>query len=166
MSVSLKIKSEKEEQREEIVVFGKSEELNFYANETNSFFASELLCMQNFGDSSKDEDGKLAYNGSMFDHSCHDFGVMNNVSIESTVVGFGLDAKIIEEYKVIFFKEEPSGLHQLREIEHQSDLVIDHTLSLEGEIILEFVEFIYFKNQEANEVKHKKFGMTRLVFDP
>ncbi|KAI5676267.1 hypothetical protein M9H77_07217 [Catharanthus roseus] len=36
-------------------------------------------------------------------------------------------------------------------------LSIDHTLSLEEETKMEFVEFIYFKNQEANEVNHKKF---------
>ncbi|KAI5672792.1 hypothetical protein M9H77_13156 [Catharanthus roseus] len=29
--------------------------------------------------------------GSMFDPFCHDLGVMNNASIESIVVGFGLD---------------------------------------------------------------------------
>ncbi|KAI5652891.1 hypothetical protein M9H77_30078 [Catharanthus roseus] len=47
-----KHESEKEEQREkEIVVLEKSEEVNFYANKTNSFFASEFLCVQNFEDS-------------------------------------------------------------------------------------------------------------------
>ncbi|KAI5683016.1 hypothetical protein M9H77_04244 [Catharanthus roseus] len=57
-----KQENEKEEQREkEIVVFEKNEELDFYANETNSFFASEFLCVQDFEDSSKDEGGKLAY---------------------------------------------------------------------------------------------------------
>ncbi|KAI5677096.1 hypothetical protein M9H77_08046 [Catharanthus roseus] len=55
--------NEKEEQREkEIVVLEESEEVNFYANGTNSFFTSESLCAQNFEDSSKDEGGKLAYN--------------------------------------------------------------------------------------------------------
>ncbi|KAI5681709.1 hypothetical protein M9H77_02937 [Catharanthus roseus] len=38
-----------------------SEEVNFYVNETNSFFVSEFLCVQNFEDSSKDEGGKLSY---------------------------------------------------------------------------------------------------------
>ncbi|KAI5673892.1 hypothetical protein M9H77_14256 [Catharanthus roseus] len=58
----VKQESEKEEQRErKIVVLEKSEEVNFYANETNSFFASESLCVHNFEDSSKDKDGKLAY---------------------------------------------------------------------------------------------------------
>ncbi|KAI5667702.1 hypothetical protein M9H77_17555 [Catharanthus roseus] len=33
----------------------------------------------------------MLHSGSMFDLSCHDFGVMNNASIESIVVGFGLD---------------------------------------------------------------------------
>ncbi|KAI5663858.1 hypothetical protein M9H77_23181 [Catharanthus roseus] len=63
MSASLKKQeSEKEEQREkEIVVFEKSEEVNFYANETKSFFATESLCVQNFEDSGKDEDEQLAY---------------------------------------------------------------------------------------------------------
>ncbi|KAI5664036.1 hypothetical protein M9H77_23359 [Catharanthus roseus] len=52
----------KEEKREkEIVVLEKSEEVNFFANETNYFFASESLCVQNFEDSSKDEGRKLAY---------------------------------------------------------------------------------------------------------
>ncbi|KAI5664038.1 hypothetical protein M9H77_23361 [Catharanthus roseus] len=36
----------------------------------------------------------LLHNGSMFDLSLHDFGVMNNASIESIVVGFGLDAAL------------------------------------------------------------------------
>ncbi|KAI5652995.1 hypothetical protein M9H77_30182 [Catharanthus roseus] len=54
--------SEEEEQREEeIVVLEKSEELNFYANETNSSFASESFGVLNFEDSSKDKGGKLAY---------------------------------------------------------------------------------------------------------
>ncbi|KAI5653451.1 hypothetical protein M9H77_30638 [Catharanthus roseus] len=44
-----------------IVVLDKSEEVNFYANRTNTFFARESLCVQNFEDSSKEEDGKLAY---------------------------------------------------------------------------------------------------------
>ncbi|KAI5676715.1 hypothetical protein M9H77_07665 [Catharanthus roseus] len=57
-----KQESEKEEQREkEIVVFDKSLEVNFYANGTNFFFASESLCVQNLEDSSKNERGKLAY---------------------------------------------------------------------------------------------------------
>ncbi|KAI5672256.1 hypothetical protein M9H77_12620 [Catharanthus roseus] len=57
-----KQESEKEELREkEIVAFEKCEKVNFYTNETNSFFASELLCVQNFEDSGKDEGGKLAY---------------------------------------------------------------------------------------------------------
>ncbi|KAI5663397.1 hypothetical protein M9H77_22720 [Catharanthus roseus] len=52
-----KQESETEEQRgKEIVVLEKSEEVNFYANLTNSSFASELLCVKNFGDSSKDEE--------------------------------------------------------------------------------------------------------------
>ncbi|KAI5657960.1 hypothetical protein M9H77_26753 [Catharanthus roseus] len=34
----------------------------------------------------------LLHNGSIFDPSCHDFGVMNNASIESIVVSFGFDA--------------------------------------------------------------------------
>ncbi|KAI5672404.1 hypothetical protein M9H77_12768 [Catharanthus roseus] len=38
-----------------IVVLEMSEEMNFYANDTNSFFASDSLCVQNFEDSSKDE---------------------------------------------------------------------------------------------------------------
>ncbi|KAI5676246.1 hypothetical protein M9H77_07196 [Catharanthus roseus] len=42
-------------------MFEKSEEVNFYANDTNFFFASESLRMQNFEDLSKDEDGKLAF---------------------------------------------------------------------------------------------------------
>ncbi|KAI5676873.1 hypothetical protein M9H77_07823 [Catharanthus roseus] len=57
-----KQESEKEEQREkEIVILEKSKEVNFYANETNPFFASESLCVQNFEDPSKGEDGKLTY---------------------------------------------------------------------------------------------------------
>ncbi|KAI5663029.1 hypothetical protein M9H77_22352 [Catharanthus roseus] len=62
MSASLKKNRVKKKSKEkEIVVFEKSEELNFYANETNSFFAIESLYVQNFEDPSKDEDGKLAY---------------------------------------------------------------------------------------------------------
>ncbi|KAI5653126.1 hypothetical protein M9H77_30313 [Catharanthus roseus] len=57
-----KQESEKEEQREkEIVVLEKSEKVNIYANETNSFLTSESLYVQNFEDPSKDEDEKLAY---------------------------------------------------------------------------------------------------------
>ncbi|KAI5664554.1 hypothetical protein M9H77_23877 [Catharanthus roseus] len=57
-----KHESEKEEQRgEEIVLLENSEEVNFYANETNSFLTSESLWVQNFEDSSKDEYGKIAY---------------------------------------------------------------------------------------------------------
>ncbi|KAI5682070.1 hypothetical protein M9H77_03298 [Catharanthus roseus] len=49
-----KLESVKQEQREkEIVVLEKREEVNFYANETNSFFTSESLYVQNFEDSSK-----------------------------------------------------------------------------------------------------------------
>ncbi|KAI5667325.1 hypothetical protein M9H77_17178 [Catharanthus roseus] len=49
-----KQESEKEENREkEIVVLEKSEEVNFYANEANSFFASKSLCVQNFEDSER-----------------------------------------------------------------------------------------------------------------
>ncbi|KAI5652359.1 hypothetical protein M9H77_29546 [Catharanthus roseus] len=55
--------SEKEEQRiKEIVVLEESKEVNLYANGTNSFFASESLCVRNFEDSRKNEGGKLAYN--------------------------------------------------------------------------------------------------------
>ncbi|KAI5682213.1 hypothetical protein M9H77_03441 [Catharanthus roseus] len=44
-----KQESAKEEQREkEIVILEKNEEVNVYANDTNSFFASESLCVQNF----------------------------------------------------------------------------------------------------------------------
>ncbi|KAI5675997.1 hypothetical protein M9H77_06947 [Catharanthus roseus] len=54
--------NENEDQKEkEIVVFEKNEELNFYANKTDSFFASKFLCVQKFEDPSKDEGGKLAY---------------------------------------------------------------------------------------------------------
>ncbi|KAI5658531.1 hypothetical protein M9H77_27324 [Catharanthus roseus] len=35
------------------------------------------------------------HSGSMFNPSCHDFGVMNNASIESIVVGFGLDGHVL-----------------------------------------------------------------------
>ncbi|KAI5658054.1 hypothetical protein M9H77_26847 [Catharanthus roseus] len=57
-----KQESEKEEQREKrIVVLEKSEEVNFYADETNSSFANEFLCVKNIENSSKDEGGKLAY---------------------------------------------------------------------------------------------------------
>ncbi|KAI5667602.1 hypothetical protein M9H77_17455 [Catharanthus roseus] len=57
-----KQESENNEQREKkIAVLEKSEELNFNANETNSFFASESLCVQNYEDSRKDEGVKLAY---------------------------------------------------------------------------------------------------------
>ncbi|KAI5667072.1 hypothetical protein M9H77_16925 [Catharanthus roseus] len=62
MSVSLKNQRVKRSaKRKEIVVLEESEEVNFYANDTNVFFASEFLCVQNFEDSSKDEGGKLAY---------------------------------------------------------------------------------------------------------
>ncbi|KAI5663224.1 hypothetical protein M9H77_22547 [Catharanthus roseus] len=63
MSASLKNKrvKKKSKEKKEIVVLEKSEEVNFYANETNFFFASESLCVQNFEDSSKNEGGKLAY---------------------------------------------------------------------------------------------------------
>ncbi|KAI5666449.1 hypothetical protein M9H77_16302 [Catharanthus roseus] len=173
-----KQESEKEEQREkEIVVFEMSEEVNFYANGTSSFFASELLCVQNFGDSSKGAETKegawgkslklileelsislslipsfifyevsfmklkfflesylshgsiygdlcaisfggglflvvpyvskclsshafledsLLHSGSMFHSSCYDFEVMNNGSIESIVVCFGLDGALFD----------------------------------------------------------------------
>ncbi|KAI5653972.1 hypothetical protein M9H77_31159 [Catharanthus roseus] len=42
-------------------VLEKSEEVNFYANVTNSFFANEFLCVQTFEDSSKDEGEKFVY---------------------------------------------------------------------------------------------------------
>ncbi|KAI5649941.1 hypothetical protein M9H77_35946 [Catharanthus roseus] len=38
----------------------------------------------------------LLHSSSMFDLSCHDFGVMNNASIESIVVGFGLDGALYD----------------------------------------------------------------------
>ncbi|KAI5683708.1 hypothetical protein M9H77_04936 [Catharanthus roseus] len=45
------LQSGKEEHREkEIVVFEKSEEVNFYANDANSLFATNSLCVQNFED--------------------------------------------------------------------------------------------------------------------
>ncbi|KAI5676478.1 hypothetical protein M9H77_07428 [Catharanthus roseus] len=45
-----------------ISIFSKESDTNSsFDNDTNSFFASESLCVQNFEDSSKDEDGKLAY---------------------------------------------------------------------------------------------------------
>ncbi|KAI5664097.1 hypothetical protein M9H77_23420 [Catharanthus roseus] len=57
-----KQENEKEEQREkEIVVVEKIKEVNFYANDTNSFSASKSLCVQNSEDPSKDKDGKLSY---------------------------------------------------------------------------------------------------------
>ncbi|KAI5664404.1 hypothetical protein M9H77_23727 [Catharanthus roseus] len=38
----------------------------------------------------------LLFSGSMFDPSCHDFGVMYNASIEYIVVGFGLDGALFD----------------------------------------------------------------------
>ncbi|KAI5672271.1 hypothetical protein M9H77_12635 [Catharanthus roseus] len=38
----------------------------------------------------------LLYSGSMSDPCCHDFGVMNNTSIESIVVGVGLDGALFD----------------------------------------------------------------------
>ncbi|KAI5677980.1 hypothetical protein M9H77_08930 [Catharanthus roseus] len=38
----------------------------------------------------------LFHSGSMFDPSCHDFGVMNNASIESIVIGFGLNGALFD----------------------------------------------------------------------
>ncbi|KAI5663386.1 hypothetical protein M9H77_22709 [Catharanthus roseus] len=38
----------------------------------------------------------LLHCGSMFDPSCYDFGVMNNASVESIVVGFGLDGALFD----------------------------------------------------------------------
>ncbi|KAI5664047.1 hypothetical protein M9H77_23370 [Catharanthus roseus] len=38
----------------------------------------------------------LLHSSSMFDLSCHDFGVMNNASIESIVIGFGLDGALYD----------------------------------------------------------------------
>ncbi|KAI5683023.1 hypothetical protein M9H77_04251 [Catharanthus roseus] len=63
MSASLKNKRVKRKSKweNEIVVLEKSEKVNFYVNKTNSFFASESLCVQNFEESSKDEEGKLTY---------------------------------------------------------------------------------------------------------
>ncbi|KAI5663995.1 hypothetical protein M9H77_23318 [Catharanthus roseus] len=40
---------------------GQGQGSEFYANGTNSFFATEFFCVHNFEDSSKDNDGKLAY---------------------------------------------------------------------------------------------------------
>ncbi|KAI5664138.1 hypothetical protein M9H77_23461 [Catharanthus roseus] len=51
----------KSKEKKEIVVLEKSDEVNFYANETNSSFASECLCVHNFEDSRKNGGGKLAY---------------------------------------------------------------------------------------------------------
>ncbi|KAI5673659.1 hypothetical protein M9H77_14023 [Catharanthus roseus] len=43
---------------------------------------------------------------------------------------------------------------------------LNHVLSLEGKINMEFVGVIHFENHEVNEVNHKEFGMIRVVFDP
>ncbi|KAI5672524.1 hypothetical protein M9H77_12888 [Catharanthus roseus] len=74
--------SEKEEQREkEIVILENSEE--------------ELKTKEGTWRKSLATFLKI-YHGSMFDLSCHDFGVMNNASIESIAVGFGLDGALFD----------------------------------------------------------------------
>ncbi|KAI5664098.1 hypothetical protein M9H77_23421 [Catharanthus roseus] len=54
------------------------------------FYASTCLSSYAFLEDS------LLHSGSMFELSCHDFRVMNNVSIESTVVRFGLDDALFD----------------------------------------------------------------------
>ncbi|KAI5677804.1 hypothetical protein M9H77_08754 [Catharanthus roseus] len=188
-----KQESEKEEQRDkEIVIFEKSEEVNFYANKTNSFFASEFLCVQNFEDSSKDEGGKLAYKFTktinfFSSNSYLSFEIYFNIYGDICAISFCDDLFLVIPYvskrlsSHISF--EDSLMHRSAKFDplvmvlvdydfkllmsfDMLSLSIDHALSLEGKIKMEFVKLIPFKNHEGNEVNHKKFGMTRLVFDP
>ncbi|KAI5666900.1 hypothetical protein M9H77_16753 [Catharanthus roseus] len=43
---------------------------------------------------------------------------------------------------------------------------IGHVLCLDEKTHMKLIKYIYLDNHEANKVNNKKFGMTRLVFDP
>ncbi|KAI5663363.1 hypothetical protein M9H77_22686 [Catharanthus roseus] len=58
------------------------------------FYSSTCLSSHAFLEDS------LFHSGSMFDLSCHDSRVMNNASIESVVVGFGLDGALFDFYMI------------------------------------------------------------------
>ncbi|KAI5677014.1 hypothetical protein M9H77_07964 [Catharanthus roseus] len=70
------------------------EEVNFYVNGTNSFFASEFLCVQNFGESSKDEDGKLAYKSTK----------TTNFFPSNSYLSFEIYFKEIKMFSLVFMK--------------------------------------------------------------
>ncbi|KAI5681107.1 hypothetical protein M9H77_02334 [Catharanthus roseus] len=55
-------KEKQENTKEELVEFEISEEMNFFASETNSSLVSEVLFVQNFGEPIKNEEGTLSYN--------------------------------------------------------------------------------------------------------
>ncbi|KAI5681191.1 hypothetical protein M9H77_02418 [Catharanthus roseus] len=52
----------RENSEEELDVFEKNEEINFFANQTNSSLVSEFRFAQNFGESRKNQEERLAYN--------------------------------------------------------------------------------------------------------
>ncbi|KAI5667426.1 hypothetical protein M9H77_17279 [Catharanthus roseus] len=135
--------------------------------ETNSFFASELLCLQNFGDSSEGEDGKLAYMSMNYD-----FEVMNNASIESIVVGFELDVSFegfqvganmvqaIQDWLISKSAFEKGSLYGFTSFNKK--FIKD--LSTIASLLVDVPEKI--SNHDVVNANNKKLGMKRLVFDP
>ncbi|KAI5676299.1 hypothetical protein M9H77_07249 [Catharanthus roseus] len=145
-----KQENEKEEQREkEIVVFEKNEELNFYANETNSFFARKFVenvsnvssffdtFMENHNDFVSLNQLMSSASGQV-EFSCKEQKLSNELLFKDFENRMGANLELFKVNVLALgnsnlrkeaFKQvckdfvESGGLHHLKRIEHQRDLV-------------------------------------------
>ncbi|KAI5657703.1 hypothetical protein M9H77_26496 [Catharanthus roseus] len=103
MSVSLKnnlVKKKSKEKKEQLYLkrVRKVDEYHFsIANDVSCVLGIEgkgRSMEKDLGTILEELPDSSLHSGFMFDPSCYDFGVMNNASIESIVVGFGFDVNI------------------------------------------------------------------------